>query len=456
MSTDREHAAIEQADAEAGFSSLRSTQAPMRELVDRVDLATALVRIEAVIALGAEQELDKSTAFDCIAHVGVMLHERDVERSVLDALDAAFDEIRDGGGRFRSSAEWSDRVVALLRYLSHRIKDMIRDGDAEQFTAIPEDGIEQFAEIAEDVVSSEPASFVPEPEMANRNGRRDETRNADAYPHHIPSETDAAEQNKFVRMIETMTASLRSLADRAPSAGLRDGAGSIAHWPDLAALLEAPAGQAREMGAQEPEMGAQERRPLSSATALSEGLAMKAVLTELSALESSLGAKASGARTADEVLSLAPRPDAEQPFGPGDDPGDLFESVAAAPVVAPVRRVRPARPLRPSAPIAPPLDLNDLIADAALVVAPPRMAKAASPDPSPAGSNMPAAKEQPRAVAAKNPPAMPAPPPLPPPQRPARPAAGTAPPAPAARPLVNDPLAPLRALSEEELIALFS
>jgi hypothetical protein len=451
MSTDREHAAIEQADAEAGFPSLRLTHSPMRDLVDRVDLATALVRIEAVVALGAEQELDKSTAFDCIAHVGVMLHERDVERSVLDALDAAFDEIRDGGGRFRSSAEWSERVVELLRYLSRRIKDMIRDGDDGQFNEISEDGVEQLAEIAGDVVSSEPVSFVPEPEIANPHRHNDETDDADTYLQYLPGETDAAEQNKFVRMIETMTASLRSLADRAPSDGARGGADSIAQWPDLAALLGEPAGLARETVAHETV--AQERRPLSSAAALSEELAVKAALTELSARESSLGAKASSVQAADEAVSLAPRPDAEQPFGPGDDPGDLFESAAAAPVVAPVRPVRPvrpARPIRPSAPIAPPLDLNDLIADAdaALVVAPPQTAKAASPDPSPVGPNTAAAKEEPQAVAAKNTPAMPA--------SPQRPAAGTAPRSPPARPPVNDSLAPLRALSEEEIIALFS
>ncbi len=173
---------------------------------------------------------------------------------------------------------------------------------------------------------------------------------------------------------------------------------------------------------------------------------------------------------ANEPVALPiPPAEVESPFGPDDDPGDLFEPVAEAQIVA------AAQPARLT---VAPLDLNDLVADAELIARPPlpiepewtlalrvepgRGGTKTAVDSIEASRPQSAAPVRPASGAAGVTPAVEAVPaktatPPPPPVTSRRRRAGSAASgASESRSAANDPLAPLRALSEEELIALFS
>jgi hypothetical protein len=140
-------------------------------------------------------------------------------------------------------------------------------------------------------------------------------------------------------------------------------------------------------------------------------------------------------------------------LGPQDDPGDLFEPASEAPAVSAEQAVSPEVP--PLAAAASGWEQQQeqpaaSVPEKTEAQAEPKT-KAIAPEPEQASANSvhnaapplatPSSPAPPTPVAAKQPPVQPR---------------AAVPPAPAGRTAPNDPLAALRALSEEEKIALFS
>ncbi len=125
MSTDPS-AAIGRLDTAVEESS-RSSGAPPRELAD---LAASIDRIESLIADGAAQGPDVA---ERISDIAFTLHEHEVETSLCNTLDAAVREINDvenalKGGR----TERAQQAAELLRQLSRRVHEMIAQSQANQ------------------------------------------------------------------------------------------------------------------------------------------------------------------------------------------------------------------------------------------------------------------------------------------------------------------------------------
>src|ERR1700683_2686655 len=100
MSTDPS-AAIGRIDAAVEESS-RPSGVPPRELAD---LAAVIERIESLIADRAAQGRDGTAAAERISDIAFTLHEREVETSLCDTLDAAVREINDVGALNEGSTE---------------------------------------------------------------------------------------------------------------------------------------------------------------------------------------------------------------------------------------------------------------------------------------------------------------------------------------------------------------
>jgi hypothetical protein len=154
-----------------------------------------------------------------------------------------------------------------------------------------------------------------------------------------------------------------------------------------------------------------------------------------------------GGTPLDGEPSRTPPPESQLAVDPEDDPGDLFEPVTEAPMAATVPpsalAANLAHPDAPSGESAAQAGQNqDQVPQPSM-----NAGQAASSSEPPAPATLAPAVAPITSPVVK--PAEPAP--LPSPPR----AAASAPPT-APRPTANDPLAPVRALSEEEMIALFS
>jgi hypothetical protein len=109
--------------------SLGRSAVPASELAN---LAAAIERIESLIVEGAEQGPDGSAAEERIADVAFVLHEREVESSLGDELNAAVREINDIGGLKQMSPERAQQAAGLLRQLSQRVHDMIAQSKVDK------------------------------------------------------------------------------------------------------------------------------------------------------------------------------------------------------------------------------------------------------------------------------------------------------------------------------------
>ncbi len=98
---------------------------------DLAELAAALARIEALLAGDAEGP-EGSAAIERIADIAFVLHERDIEPSLCDALDAAIREIGAADALKRASVRRACEAAALLRDLSHALHAMVVTTEAEQ------------------------------------------------------------------------------------------------------------------------------------------------------------------------------------------------------------------------------------------------------------------------------------------------------------------------------------
>jgi hypothetical protein len=347
MASDQAAVAFERL-AEVADEDRRPAGAPASDLAE---LASALAQVEALVAAGAEAGPDAAAALERIADIAFVLHEREVEPSLCDALDAAMRDISEANARNRTNVQRAHEAAQLLRALAQRIEAMM-------------------AAQAQD--------------HASRSTAGAELECADEFP--APARLfgeEVPEDGAFARTVAALAESLPQRSDAAPAQFLDQVADSGAVLEALMPADGAPVQEtspSAEAHAAETVSGPVEQESLESVTPASVTLPSSDPVAVASPASSAVA---------------APPVDMNRSIDPDEDPGDLFEPMtdmqlaAGAPEPAPVAAVQETAP------------------PANLVL-----------------------------------------------QSPRRPASAPAPAA--SRPAANDPLAPIRALSEEELIALFS
>jgi hypothetical protein len=341
---------------------------------DLMEIAAAIDRIQATLAAGTPPAPDVSAAIERLSDIAFVLHERPVEATLCDGLDAAIREISEAGARSASAAEGARNAAELLRALAGRVSGMI--------------ALSTGARGADQPVGKTIA--------------------VEAMPGAGLFEVASNDGETFAQAVAALAASLPMLAD-APNEPVEatpepeSGEGAPAPVAETApsddALLAAD--EAQQTATTYPDNDTAPPQPASTDVSLSEAVLNHAFSDDHFASANFSGEAPAREETGSEqVLSEAPPSEAVPPAqnfstepvpGPQEDPADLFE---------------PAR-----VPTPPVETATSVTADAAVPAEPP--------------------VEPPRAVPA--PPARAIP-----------------------RPPGSDPLAAVRDLSEEELIALFS
>ena len=107
-------------------ATLRGEGAPQGDATgDLMEIAAAIDRIEAAIAAGATPVPDVSAAIERLLDIAFMLHERPVEATLCDGLDAAIREVSDASLRSQSTAEGVRKAAELLHALAGRVGGMM-------------------------------------------------------------------------------------------------------------------------------------------------------------------------------------------------------------------------------------------------------------------------------------------------------------------------------------------
>jgi hypothetical protein len=168
MSTDPSTAAFARPDAAAAESQLLAAA----QALDVAELIAALGQVEALLA-GAPEGSEGSAAIERIADIAFVLHEREVERSLCDALDAAVREIGAADAVKRASLQRASEAAALLRELAHALNEILATAAVEpqpQPAAIvveaPAPDTFQTAQDSRDAKAAEAAQEAEEDELA--------------------------------------------------------------------------------------------------------------------------------------------------------------------------------------------------------------------------------------------------------------------------------------------------
>ncbi len=189
MSTDPSAAALGPDDAVA---DALASPAATESRSDLADLAAAIERLEALMATGPG--LDGSAAVERIADIAFVLHEREVEASLCDALDAAVREISDSGLLKSAGTQRTQEAAELLRDLSRRVNDLMARKQAEQ-----------AADLSEAAQPSRRAATVAR--FDDEDMAADEAIAADLFA------TDLPEDDEFARVVAGLAGSLPVRAD---------------------------------------------------------------------------------------------------------------------------------------------------------------------------------------------------------------------------------------------------
>jgi hypothetical protein len=92
---------------------------------DLMEIAAAIDRIEAALGAGATPAPDISAAIERLLDIAFMLHERPVEATLCDGLDAAIREISEATMRAESTAAGIRDAAELMRALAGRVREMM-------------------------------------------------------------------------------------------------------------------------------------------------------------------------------------------------------------------------------------------------------------------------------------------------------------------------------------------
>jgi hypothetical protein len=168
---------------------------------DLSDIAGTIDGILTLLAPGAAPGPDAGAAAERIADIAFVLHEREVEASLCDALDAAVREILDARAHNEVAVRRTHEAAESLREVLRRINDLMA------VPAVPE-GAEQSA-VAEDVLTSTAAEFEPNAESAG------EDPSDPGMPPRALSDADLQDDENFAAAVAELAASLPSLDDSA-------------------------------------------------------------------------------------------------------------------------------------------------------------------------------------------------------------------------------------------------
>jgi hypothetical protein len=476
MPTELSAAALRSFDEVPDESGLPEAAVPPGGLAD---LAAVIERLEALIATDAALAPDGSAAIERIADIAFVLHERDVEPSLCDALDAAVREVSESGRLKSATAQRTREAAALLRELSRRVNELMARAKAE------EEGSDLLVAQAARGDTQSAAGRFNDADIACEGEIGEGLFAAD-----LPAD------DEFAHVVATLAESLFAPPDLEPASDPPLEAAAIAESNSVLASIDAvemalviESGDAAILGGFSSQIAAD--APFSEPPPAEQLTGDATPVEEFAHGQAPSVPSPSEAASAEDLLSNLPsiEPAIQVAPVPSENSAGVAVPVPAAPdvilptnveekageILAPVAS-EPSRTLLPE--VLPEIDPNedpgDLFEPIAGACAAPSAATplAAPPEPtnvaadvekvSPAASeteqkpvhNLPAAADMP-GVTASAPSASAESDVKPQPQpAPAR-TASVAPP-PASRPPPADPLAPLRALSEDELIALFS
>lgn len=384
------------ARVEAAIRGEAAAPAPAAVADDLLEIAAAIDRLEAAIATSAAKAGDVSAAVERIQDIAFMLHQRSVEASLCDALDAAIRDISRAGLHADAAAGGTDNATELVHALAARLRGMTAH-------AIESPGAVRAA--GDEVVAA-------------------------AAPGAGLFERAADDSETFTRAVAALTSSSPALADAAVS---------VSAAPPVAAA-PIPSHDADERPRAEPESGQGTEAPAAPAGP-TDNVAAPAretnVAADIPVLESApvpLSQAAAEFSLSEAVLSQA---FSDDHFATANVPAEApaAEEIPGEPAPSeqtPSEEVLPAQNFLAAPVTGPEEDPDDLFE-------PPPV----STPPDAAASDTTASVSV-DALPPAEPPTEP-PPVVPPPPARAIP-----------RPPAGDPLAAVRALSEEELIALFS
>jgi len=195
MSTDPTSAALTRDDAAVAAGAPPITSEQSSELTG---IATAIERVEALLAAGGP-EPEGSDAIERIADIAFVLHERDVEASLCDALDAAVRELANANAAKQTNVHQVRQAAEMLRELSQRVADV-----AALLQMSP-------SAAANDMAANE---AVPK---KDESAALEQLASEDALDGEIPREglfaAELLEDDEFARAVAELAASLPALAD---------------------------------------------------------------------------------------------------------------------------------------------------------------------------------------------------------------------------------------------------
>ena len=343
-------------------ATLRGDGPPRADAGDLTEVAAAIDRIGAALAAGTPPVSDVSAAIERLLDIAFMLHERPVEATLCDGLDAAIREISQATMRSESTAADVREAAELVGALAGRVREMITLSIAVRGTHQP---------AGENVAATSGAGFF---ELATNDGET------------------------FAQAVAELAASLPTLGDvpsepvqAAPEPECGQGAPvpptEIAPSEPVEAVLEPESGQGAPTSAAEiapndnvlvpydetqqtatetPDSDTAPPQPASTDVSLSEAVLNQAFADDYFSNgslpdEAPVSGETESAPTSreeppSETVALAQNFSSVPVPGPQEDPADLFEpgavtirpAEAAAPVIgdAPVATEPPAEPAR--------------------------------------------------------------------------------------------------------------
>ena len=229
MSTNPLGAALTRYDAAvtAGAPQIASEQS--NELTG---IATAIERVEALLAAGGDPEPEGPDAIERIADIAFVLHERDVEASLCDALDAAVRELANANAVKQANVHHVRQAAEMLRELSQRVTDMI---------AL----LQMSPPVTNDTASNEslPEQDEPAPreQLASENTFEGEMPREGLFP------AELLEDDEFARAVAELAASLPALAEP-----IEEFAASLPVLAELGEAAVIPTDEPADLAAAEP------------------------------------------------------------------------------------------------------------------------------------------------------------------------------------------------------------
>ncbi len=282
---------------------------------DLMEIAAAIDRIQAAVSAGATPLPDVSAAIERLLDIAFMLHERPVEATLCDGLDAAIREISEANMRSESTAAGTREAAELVRALAGRVREMMALSSANRGASQP---------AGEKVDATSGAGFF---ELATENGETFAQAVAELAAS-LPTLTDAPS--------EPIDAAQAQAQAQAPEPEPESGEGVPAPTAEIAPSenVLSPAIEAQQIATEAgiPDDDTESLQFASTDVSLSEVVLNQASDDFFSSPNFSGEAPAREETASAQALSEEPPSEApaqnfstEPVPGPQEDPADLFE-----------------------------------------------------------------------------------------------------------------------------------